>query len=278
MKKLCFDYFMRIAYAQEVGRCHFTIKCMPPDTDRQRVEQFQIEVLPSKKWTDGEDSFGNRLIYGRTDEAHQEFSYRILGTAFAGLADYESRETGNMLGVYRYPSGLTQPGEELRAYFERLSFYKNRDVSAYEQATELMHTLYRDFSYVKRATDVSTTAEEAWKGRKGVCQDYAHIMITLCRMAGIPARYVTGMLTGEGSSHAWTEVFSKGKWYGLDPTNDAAVTDSHIKLGNGRDAADCLVNKGLLVGGGMQAQTVCVKVTEEPCYDKNDSIRGAARG
>lgn len=125
-----------------------------------------------------------------------------------------------------------------------------------------MHRLHHDFTYEKEVTGVFTTAEEAWRGGCGVCQDYAHVMISLCRLAGIPARYVTGMLIGEGYSHAWVEVSSEGKWYGLDPTNDLPVTDSHIKLGNGRDASDCSINRGLLKGGGIQQQTICVKVEE----------------
>ena len=88
-------------------------------------------------------------------------------------------------------------------------------------------------------------------------------MIALCRMAGIPARYVTGMLVGEGSSHAWVEVLSVGKWYGLDPTNNLIVGEEHIKIGTGRDASDCPINRGLLFGGGEQVQIVSVKVRQE---------------
>ena len=111
-------------------------------------------------------------------------------------------------------------------------------------------------------TNVSTTAEEAWRLGRGVCQDYAHIMIALCRKAGIPARYVAGMMIGEGASHAWVEIARDDKWYGFDPANDKVVDDTYVKLGVGRDAADCLINRGLMRGGGTQTQTVDVKVCE----------------
>ena len=109
---------------------------------------------------------------------------------------------------------------------------------------------------------MSTTAEQAWQIGAGVCQDYAHILIALCQMEGIPARYVTGMLIGEGASHAWVEVFAGDRWYPLDPTNDCTVTDSHIKIGTGRDAGDCLINRGIMHGGGTQTQEIRVSVTE----------------
>ena len=81
-------------------------------------------------------------------------------------------------------------------------------------------------------------------------------------MVGIPARYVTGMLIGEGASHAWVEVLAGEHWYPLDPTNNCVVTDSHIKIGTGRDAGDCLINRGIMHGGGTQTQDVRVCVTE----------------
>ena len=126
-----------------------------------------------------------------------------------------------------------------------------------------MHRLHQDFVYEQNITGISTTAEEAFRLGGGVCQDYAHILITLCRMAKISARYVTGMLLGEGKSHAWVEILSDDRWYALDPANDLEVTDSHIKIGVGRDAADCAINRGLVMGGGRQTQTVRVSVTEE---------------
>lgn len=69
---------------------------------------------------------------------------------------------------------------------------------------------------------------------QGVCQDYAHIFLALLNLAGIPARYVTGLLIGEGASHAWVEVLHHGAWYGLDPTNDAPVLTDYINMGNQR--------------------------------------------
>ena len=118
-------------------------------------------------------------------------------------------------------------------------------------------------------TGVQTTAEEAWQLGTGVCQDYAHIYVTLLRMRGIPARYVCGMMLGEGESHAWAEVLCGGRWVGFDPTNDRPVLNHYIKLGHGRDAADCAINRGLMWSGGAQWQNISVCVQEHMCRNED---------
>ena len=123
-------------------------------------------------------------------------------------------------------------------------------------AVRVMHSLHRYFVYQKAATDVSTSAEEAMEKGAGVCQDYAHIFLSLLRLRGIPARYVTGMLRGEGESHAWVEVALGDFWYGLDPTNDCAVAGEHVRIACGRDYRDCRISQGVFYGGARQSQKV----------------------
>lgn len=262
MKKLHFDYYMELNYSEQVQKCHFTIKCIPPTTNRQKIEVLHMDIEPKDSMEESVDSFGNRFLFGNVMEEHDRFVFKITGTAYTGLADSEPLGNENILGAYRYPYGLTVPGKGIGTYFNSLPLKK--DQSAYEKGVYLMHRLYEDFSYEKNVTGVDTAAEEAWQLQKGVCQDYAHILISLCRMAGIPARYVAGMLIGEGYSHAWVEILSGNRWYALDPTNDCVVTDSHIKIGIGRDASDCMINRGVMTGGGRQTQDIRVVVTELP--------------
>lgn len=208
----------------------------------------------------------------------------------------EERVQQEKLGIYRYLTPLTRPGERIRGYYENLAHLEmgtpldeNMDIGCEEHSAELqidvtcggegaksgdqnrvtrqaqtalhlMHALHRDFRYQKAATNVSTTAEEAMERGAGVCQDYAHIFLSLLRLAGIPCRYVTGMLQGEGESHAWVEAALGEYWYGLDPTNDCAVAGSHVKLASGRDYADCRISQGVFYGGGEQRQSVQVSV------------------
>lgn len=261
MRKLHFDYYMRMNYSEPVSICHFTIKCIPQNTLRQQISNVQIGLEPVNGYTEGQDSFQNRQIYGCVEGAHDMFSFHITGDAETGIGNYEQEEPMDSgILIFRHPYGLNKPGSGLRAYFQSLNL--DREMSAYEKSMFLMHRLYQDFTYQKNCTNVDTTAEQAWELGRGVCQDYAHIFISLLHMAGIPARYITGMLIGEGASHAWVEAYCDGCWYGLDPTNDVAVADSHIRIGVGRDASDCQINRGIMRGGGIQTQTIQVTVTD----------------
>lgn len=267
MKKIHFDYCMEIVYSEPVERCHYTLKCVPVDTGRQKVERLAISLQPPNRFSRGTDSFGNMMLYGSIEVSHNRFSCHMEGEAVTGLAAYEKPEPKERLLMYRYPHGAATAGEGLRLYAQKL-FGTKSVINAYEEAMELMHRLYQDFRYEKQITGLKTTAEEAWMLGCGVCQDYAHILITLCRMRGIPARYVAGLMLGEGESHAWVEILAKDGWHGLDPTNDLVVNEGYIRLGIGRDAADCALNKGILLGGGLQEQRITVK-----CERNEDFLR-----
>lgn len=260
MKKLHFDYCMQIVYSSPINRCYYKMKCIPVNSDRQRLENLQVELSPENLWMQGEDSFGNQTIYGSVEVSHDQFRVRVTGEVIAGLAAYETERQESGIGIYRYPYGLAKARDEIRKYHQTLGLNPNKN--AYDRSVFLMHRLYRDFTYKKNVTGVQTSAEEAFVLGKGVCQDYAHILITLCRLERIPARYVSGMMTGEGASHAWVEVYHDGGWYALDPTNNQVAEDTYIKLGVGRDASDCLINRGLIMGGGEQKQTIRYNVIE----------------
>ncbi|MDD6812326.1 MAG: transglutaminase family protein [Lachnospiraceae bacterium] len=261
MQNLYFDYYMQVAYSEPVEKCYYTIKCIPKETDRQHIESLSVEIEPKDTQMQGEDSFGNGYYYGCVEQEHREFHFHIQGKVRTGLSQWESLQEENRIGMFRYPSGLTMPGQKLMEYFTELAM--EQTASAIEKASYIMHRLHQDFVYEKNITDIHTSAEEAWELGKGVCQDYAHIMLVLCRLAGIPARYVAGMMLGEGYSHAWVEILAGDRWYAFDPTNDKEVDASYIKIGTGRDAYDCMINRGVMIGGGTQSQIISVKVWME---------------
>lgn len=260
MSRLHFDYVMTLAFSEPATESHYTIKCLPKDTDVQKISELEIKLLPEMEFQRGKDAFGNETIYGNILENHDTFGFQISGVAETGLAKGDSLKEEEYAGRYLYPFGLNKAGDGIRNYFEHMQLDLTK--SAYDIGVELMNRLYNDFTYEKAVTNVTTTAEEAWQQGKGVCQDYAHILIALLHLAKIPARYVTGMMVGEGFSHAWVEILSENVWYGLDPTNGCLATNDYIKIGMGRDASDCVINKGIIKGGGMQTQTVAVKVSQ----------------
>lgn len=260
MKKLHFDYYMQIDYSEAVSRCHFTIKCVPQSNKRQVIGDTVIDIYPPSKYQFGTDGLGNKQIYGVNEQSHETFYYHITGMALTGQADYEEDVDENTAMIFRHPHGQNVAGDAIRAYFRKFNPVEESD--PYRKAIRLMNRLHKDFRYKPNSTTIQTTAEEAFLQGKGVCQDYAHIFIALLHLAGIPARYVTGLIVGEGASHAWVEILYHKKWYGLDPTNNMLVTDEHIKIGVGRDAYDCMINRGIMRGGGLHNQMIKVNVKE----------------
>ncbi len=204
--------------------------------------------------------------------------------------------------LYRYPSGLTKPDAAMREWLDRVRerYALFCRAMGYPEADRgkppycgsgpgitaegntgrqeiglpspdhagtrfpefLMHEVYRRLAYAQGHTHVGTTAAEAFALGRGVCQDYAHIYVTLCRMAGFPARYAAGMVVGEGATHAWAEVWQDGAWTAYDPTHDCIVDDRYVKVSHGRDFADCSVDRGCFRGAAGQEQTVYVKVED----------------
>ena len=120
------------------------------------------------------------------------------------------------------------------------------------------------FTYTPGSTTIKTTAEEALAQGKGVCQDYAHVMLAVCRNLGLASRYIAGMLGGEGATHAWVEIYHEGRWVGLDPTHNRLIDDNYITIAHGRDYRDCMLDIGIFSGANVtQTQWVNVSVHEQ---------------
>ena len=148
------------------------------------------------------------------------------------------------------PTRLTSPSPELWDLAESLRAAHRSDASL---AEALCLRLRSELTFTFDATTVTTTAAEAYALRRGVCQDIAHVMLTVCRLAGIPARYVSGHLLGEqGGSHAWVEVLvpngAGARALGFDPTNGCRVGGRHLPVAVGRDYADVAPTSGVYTG------------------------------
>lgn len=260
MKDLHFEYRMTLNFDSPVKEHRFTLKCVPNSSVRQQIHNLAMDIYPKEFFASDMDSFGNYCIYGYSKGAHDHFAVSVTGTAQTGLAPAETAGETYQLGLFRYQTNYTRPGKHLLSFRNRFSI-KDR-MSNLEKALFFQEALYREFEYVPGITGIHTTAEEAMALGRGVCQDYAHILLSLCRMEKIPCRYVVGMLMGEGYSHAWVEIFHDGLWIALDPTNDLIVDDEHIKISCGRDYSDCIINQGLFTGQTTQTQTIHVSVSE----------------
>ncbi|MGN0416623.1 MULTISPECIES: transglutaminase family protein [Anaerostipes] len=260
MHNLKFSYEQKIHFQEAVNRHQFAYRCTPKTEPRQEITDLHVEVSPCDYWSFGQDGFGNKTIYGTMTKPHREFYICVSGTARVDWRIYDGDQ--HFLNLLRTQTPLTVPGPSMLSYLERIAPYVNKKIRDYGKACEIMDWTYDYFSYTKGVTGIYTTAEQAFTFGKGVCQDYAHVMIGMCRYFGIPAQYISGAMIGEGFSHAWVEIFSDGKWYGFDPTNHLLVDDMYIVFARGRDSSDCVINKGTYFGLSQEAQEIKVLVEE----------------
>ena len=279
-RELSFYFDTVLNFSGSVTEHNFLLRCIPADAPEQSILSYTLTVYPDGAASLGRDSFGNVVRAGRVVEAHDSFRYTLQGMAYR---DDSLRVPEEAAPFYRYASPLTQVTPELEAFYESVvkdaagSMLQVRSqdggqlqgapggfsvLNALEKANILCAKVYEHFTYTPGETNVMTTAGEAFADGKGVCQDYAHVLITLCRMAGMPARYVSGLFVGEGASHAWTEIWMDGLWYGIDPTHNCLADEKYLKLCIGRDYSDCPLERGVFSGWAEQTQKVFTKVTD----------------
>jgi transglutaminase-like putative cysteine protease len=169
------------------------------------------------------------------------------------------------------PSHFARSSPELEQLAEEIGVNERKKRSPLQYLHDISSGVHRSFSYVKKSTAVNSPIEDALSARKGVCQDFAHIMITLVRNAQIPCRYVSGYLYqggelghpgDDGATHAWVEALLPGLgWIGFDPTINRLASEQHIRTATGRDYADVPPTMGVMKGkAGTQLQ-VRVRVT-----------------
>ncbi len=168
------------------------------------------------------------------------------------------------------PSRFARTSPELEALAHELDTDQRGGREPLELLTEMNRRLYHHFSYVQRSTHVNTAIEEAIAERKGVCQDFAHIMIAMARNLRIPCRYVSGYLhrdpthadrSDDGATHAWAEaLIPRVGWVGFDPTNNLIVGGRHIRTAIGRDYADVSPTVGTMKGAADTELQVRVRV------------------
>jgi transglutaminase-like putative cysteine protease len=150
--------------------------------------------------------------------------------------------------------------------------YRSIDnVNAFDAIQRMAELIYRDFTYQTGVTDVTTSIEEIVAGRQGVCQDFTHLLLGMCRAIGVPARYASGYIVerghsganapsrGVGASHAWVEAFTPTHgWRGFDPTNNLVANEFYVKIALGRDYSDVPPTRGTYHGGPGENLTVAV--------------------
>ena len=173
--------------------------------------------------------------------------------------------------------------ENIESYDEIATVVKslmNESITPFSLANQLSAFVFYNFVYQKGITSVETQVDEIWKIKAGVCQDFAHVLLIMLRMTGIPARYVSGYicpendeLRGAGATHAWVEAYIPFHgWLGFDPTNNCIASDRHIRLAIGRSFTDCTPAKGTYKGSSEHTLGVSVSIEDGSPQKEEDTI------
>jgi transglutaminase-like putative cysteine protease len=268
-------------YGSTVTFSHCALRLLPKDGLGQKVHASELSIdPPPKEMSEGHCFFGNRLTALTIDTAHRELTVETLTCVEVNREpppdpattpkweDVREEAFASASLAPDSPAHFLHPSRFVPRFqpatdYAQESFPPERPML--EGARELMHRIRKDFKYDPKATVVSTPLSEAFEGRHGVCQDFAHIMIAGLRGIGLPAAYVSGYirtipppgkkrLVGADAMHAWVSVWcgEKTGWIGLDPTNSAMIGDDHIVLAQGRDYADISPVAGIILGSREQ--------------------------
>ena len=290
------------AYASPVAHARHVLRLTPIPRPGQRVHVAALQIMPEPiNRREGQDFFGNRLTWIEIEEPHRTLTVKLAARVTVdAAAELDAPATPAWEAVreeafatsdigpqspahFLFPSRMVSLDPEIRDY-TRESFPAGRPVL--DAAIELMNRLKTDITYDTGATTVTTMPPMSFALRRGVCQDFAHIMISGLRGIGLPAAYVSGYLRtmprtdptrlqGADAMHAWVLVWCGGPhpslprergregwgWIGLDPTNAVIASDQHVVLAIGRDYTDIAPMDGVIVGSGGQQIDVAVSVT-----------------
>ena len=269
----------RYEYPAAVIESFNEARLQPTSSDGQICHSFLLKVLPSTRLAHYLDFYLNCVHFFEIPEAHS--SLQIESSAIVTTASHVLP-----------PDQVTVPMSRLRECLAMEQCYDFLQSSKYveidsgvwrlavdatmgeqdvwQTAVKVMQFIRAEFEYEPEATTVHTPIAEAIEKRKGVCQDFTHVMLGMCRSLKIPARYVSGYLyngpldelEGAQASHAWCEVYVPDfGWRALDPTNDQQADERYIKVAVGRDYPDIVPVQGTYRGAGTKKMSVEVNVT-----------------
>ena len=264
---------IRVAYSSPVAHCVRQLRVFPL---AQRGAQSVLD-LGWKCWPQADeahewnDDFGNRVLELKHNRIAREFRFEM--TLRTARDDMSAAQTENLpstgIGAFLLPSALCDLGAPIQEALHQMksdgSLPDDAAQNREETAQQLCRWTHRSIEYSIGATGLETTASQSLQRGKGVCQDYAHIMIALCRACGIPGRYVSGYNPAEGAMHAWVETLcgERGgeRWLSWDPTHNRATRNDCVFVACGRDFRDVSPIRGSFSGNARaQMQTWCATV------------------
>lgn len=256
---------LRYEYPGEIHDLRQRLMIVPPERHGgQRLVTAKVEVsAPAYEIERERDNFGNLILNLSVAHVEREIEFTAWiiverdATADAITAPAETAQVATLLA----PTALTMPDDALRTVATALMTDGSDPATRAARINDWVHGA---LSYAHGITGVRTAASEALAAGRGVCQDYAHIMLTLCRLCGLPARYVSGHLLGEGGTHAWVEVIvadaAGARAAGFDPCNGRRAGRDYLTVATGRDYTDVAPTSGTYLGTARGTLTATKRV------------------
>ncbi|WP_158795341.1 transglutaminase family protein [Pedobacter sp. L105] len=251
----------------------------PKEDEYQKVLKHDLKISGHPRVDTFIDYYGNKVGFFTYSERHREleiYSELTVSTTPKALpidtifSELEWTDLQNLRFHVPYIDYLKWEAfnslPELQGIMDGLL---KKESTPYQTALNYCNYVYEQFNYIQGVTTVQTKLDEIWQLKAGVCQDFAHILSQMLRMANIPAKYVSGYICpnkngmrGEGATHAWVEAYipSYG-WLGLDPTNNCIANETYVRLAFGRSFNDCSPVKGVYKGPSSHKLTVQVIVS-----------------
>jgi transglutaminase-like putative cysteine protease len=236
------------------------LKILPQSDGRQNIKSLSWLIDPPAVVWHTSDGFGNNALSGYINAPHDHFSFNIQGTAEISDVSYTVRAEPER--ALLYPTELTFPRKGLVDFHNALA--SSAPVDTLGRVQYFSHAVHDHLRYERGVTVNSTTAQEAFDMGAGVCQDYTHVLLALLRYSGIPCRYIAGLASDYGETHAWVEAWIEDRYYGIDPTRDKLIDSGYIVLSCGRDFEDCSVERGIYKGACRGTQTISLLMEISP--------------
>jgi transglutaminase-like putative cysteine protease len=276
-------HFNRYRYSKPVSQSTLEVRMHPRSEYTQRCFTFELSISPKARLFSYMDHLGNTIYHFDMPLPHTELI--IVADALVDVEqpydlpdklsadswkELDELVSGDDFWDMLMPSQFARSSSELEELAVKLGVEKRNGRDPLTVIRDLNRSLYDEFEYARESTSVDSPIEDALSCRRGVCQDFAHIMITMLRNLRIPSRYVSGYLyrdaehkdrSAEGATHAWVEALLPGLgWVGFDPTNNLIAETRHIRTAIGRDYADVPPTKGTLLGSSSAASELKVRV------------------
>jgi len=260
LKTARFQYQTELTFSSPASKHRFLLRILPQSDSRQRIKSlaWHIDPLPADTLWKTIDGFGNDALAGYIGTPHNYFRFGIEGMAEVSGEPYTT--TAPPPRILLYPTELTLAHPALADFYSNIN--SSAPVNVLDRIQHFSYAVHTRMRYERGTTTNSTSAAEAFDLGTGVCQDYAHILLAILRLDKIPCRYVAGLASDYGETHAWVEAWVGTQYCAIDPTRDKLIDEGYIAISRGRDFSDCSIERGVFKGlcRGTQAVSLSMEI------------------